>query len=782
MKREIKRPSSIVLALVLMFVTVLNSIPVTSKASGTGTYNEKTFADIGMDGDIENAAFNTNLTTWDKVALTGKVTFGEAEWDTVLVIGGIGTQDWLGIQLVPMNDGFYIASSMCDSTGTIGYTMKVGDSTDLLISNDAFGGESLLGQTVKLRLTFDYIETGIKMGITINDNHIQDVILGASVEDETVTAKDVIGSYVLGYNISVSSEKKENEPIEYTEKTFADIGMDGTIANSVFNTNLTTWDKVALTGEVTFGSAEWDTVLVIGGIGTEDWYGINIVPMNDGLYINSTMCDSTGTTGYTITIGDSTELLIGNDAFGGKSLLGKTAKMRLTFEYTETGIKMGITINDNFIQDVNLGASVEDDQVSAKDVIGSYVLGYNISVASKKTDGDDNKPGDSGQGEPVEYTELTFDDIGMQGFISSSVYNTKLSTWDKVALIGELTFGEVEWDTALVIGGIGTQDWIGIQIVPMNDGLYIVGPMSDTNGTGYTITIDDGTELLIKNDVIGGESLLGKTVKLRLTFEYTDTGIKMGVTINDKFVQDVNFGKALEDNSVNAKDIIGTYVLGYNITLLSKGTEEDENNQTPEELGYKEITINSFSLPYNATYAPGQNEENHRVATYVGSSLDMTYLNTDITFGAEQGEQYINYASADGWRGINIRVKGGALHFSNADTGTGVAYTAEELGLTSLMETFNLKLAVDMGTFSKCNHWSGEILPQCDEIKVCIWINDKMIAKDIVFNDVVMAGNGIGIYTLDHKITLGTPIAARVGIDFSLFGYTKQWKNEIKAK
>jgi len=190
-------------------------------------------------------------------------------------------------------------------------------------------------------------------------------------------------SIVLNYMPSVS---KANDTTEFTELTFSDIGMDGTIENSVFDAKISTWDNIALIGNVTFGLTEWDTVLVVGGIGTKDWFGINLAPTNDGLYITSPMCDSTGTTGYTIKIGDSTDLLIDNNAFGGESLLGKTVKLRLTFTYTDTGITMGVTIDDKFIQDVNFGVSQEDESINCKDIIGSYVLGYNITVASEAND------------------------------------------------------------------------------------------------------------------------------------------------------------------------------------------------------------------------------------------------------------------------------------------------------------------------------------------------------------------------------------------------------------
>lgn len=154
----------------------------------------------------------------------------------------------------------------------------------------------------------------------------------------------------------------------------------------------------------------------------------------------------------------------------------------------------------------------------------------------------------------------------------------------------------------------------------------------------------------------------------------------------------------------------------------------------------------------------------------------------DVAFESDKSVSYINYASADGWRGINIRAKDGALHFTNADTGAGVAYTAEVLGLTKLTEKFNLKIGIEMGSFHDRDHWSGKVLPHCDEIKMSIWVNDKLIARDVIFKDVAMAGNGIGIYTLESAITIGTPRSANIGIDFSLFGYTKDWKQEIKKQ
>ena len=101
-------------------------------------------------------------------------------------------------------------------------------------------------------------------------------------------------------------------------------------------------------------------------------------------------------------------------------------------------------------------------------------------------------------------------------------------------------------------------------------------------------------------------------------------------------------------------------------------------------------------------------EGNMKYAIYALSSLDMTYLNADVTFQKAQDGDSIRYASADGWRGIMITAIKEGLKVENAETGQGVFYTLEQLGLSKMTEKFNLKLGVDMGTFSMGTNSKGK--------------------------------------------------------------------------
>ena len=171
------------------------------------------------------------------------------------------------------------------------------------------------------------------------------------------------------------------------------------------------------------------------------------------------------------------------------------------------------------------------------------------------------------------------------------------------------------------------------------------------------------------------------------------------------------------------------------------------DDPTPESLGYTRITIEDFGIA-EGTYAKGASSSNHRAGTYSGSGLDMTYLDADLSFDATDAQTSLRFASSNGWAGIQICTKGGNLRIFDALVGGGKTYTPAQLGVTSLTEVFNLKLGVKVGEKDSAG--------KCD-ITYCLWINDKLIDRDITLSGVGSTGKMLGIYTPSGTITIKIP-------------------------
>ena len=713
-------------------------------------YQEVNLMDFGLCGVIESSSVPTNLQSWDGIAVSGEVKTKPTAGTSAIMIGNDGTKEWRGIQLQPVKDGLQVACVLRGTDSKNHYMQTDGDYQSL-ITNDEAGVKSFLGCTLNLRVTFDYVEAGIQMRLFVSEKYVRTVLITDSFRNSEMNVKDHIGTYILGYGLELDSN--------YSEVNLSDFGISGTVENTIFPTQLDSWDKIALSAKVTFKSIAGTSAIMIGNDGTKEWRGIQLQPTKKGLQVACVLRGADSKNHYMKTDGDY-QSIITNDEAGVKSFLGKTVDLRATFDYVDEGIQMGIFVNGKYARTVLITSSFKKADMNVKDYIGNRILAYGLEVSSP-------------------YQELTFDSLGFEGS-ENQMQDTKLEQWDKVAVTGELTWGKKHAQSALCIGHLGTSAWYGVQFSARDTGLSVACILPDENGTANYMRMNGKSEVIISPTVAGLEKFLGATVKMRVTFDYMEQGIKLRVLVNDRLVETIEITDSTKNNNKIAKDYIGSYIYATGVKFAEY--IEPIVQQTPEELGFKMITINSFVLPHNATYAPGINRQNFKTATYVGPNLDMTCLDVDITFEKEEGNRILTYASADGWRGITIACWNGTeLLFRNAEfkNGGSVSFTAEQLGLKSFSERFNLKIGLDMGDFSEGVNKKGNPEQQCDEIKLCIWINNTLVAKDVVFTNVIMAGNQIGIYVPDSGITLETPKKAKQGVDYSLFGYSEEWQKDI---
>ena len=158
------------------------------------------------------------------------------------------------------------------------------------------------------------------------------------------------------------------------------------------------------------------------------------------------------------------------------------------------------------------------------------------------------------------------------------------------------------------------------------------------------------------------------------------------------------------------------------ITLATQILPIEQN--TPEELGYERVTIADFNLP-EGTYNIFMES-----AEYKKGSLNNKYLDINLIM-PETNSAMITYAGNSQWYGFRIYTSGGNLIILSTLDNRAVYYTPERLGLSSITEPFNMKLATKFG--------EGYLSGICDA-SYCLWINDVLVAKDVTY----FAADGMG--------------------------------------
>lgn len=305
---------------------------ISSKAASAGYtgYRELTFSDFGWQdqnvtgGNIEGSA---GLTSWDKVAFTGKVTMsGSGAEDHYMRFGS-----WGGLTIRSYDQGIILTNGT--NTGNMIENSNNDSNNWVYLS----AGENIQNKEITLRVTFDYVNTSnLKVTIFVN---------GANIGYGIFANRDFSSNYNLlvwaasGQTVAIASTHYVPSPVTYQELTFGDFGLaDQTITNATQegSAGLTSWDKVAFNGTVTMpGNNAEDHYMRFGS-----WGGMTIRSYDQGMIITN------GTT-----TGDMIEnsnkdgnnwIYIG----AGENITNKEVKLRITFEYVnESDLLVTLTIN-----------------------------------------------------------------------------------------------------------------------------------------------------------------------------------------------------------------------------------------------------------------------------------------------------------------------------------------------------------------------------------------------------------------------------------------------------
>lgn len=359
--------------------------------------------------------------------------------------------------------------------------------------------------------------------------------------------------------------------------------------------------------------------------------------------------------------------------------------------------------------------------------------------------------------EELGYSRITLGNLGIaNGTYDDNAVRTALVAGGihQTYLDVDVSFGgSIDASSGIKIANTSATSWDGIRIGVLDDG-RLTANYTAINQEIFTITASEA-----------GVNSFADTFNLKVAVKIASNASSKDVTlslwINDVLVK--------RDVLVSGLTAIGDYagILTWNGASVTIGRPVDEpeepipdENPTPEALGYTLITMRDLGIA-NGTYTG-----NAVTTAEYADGLNNTCLNVDMSFGgsidASSGIKIANTA-ATSWDGIRI----GLL----ADGKLAVNYTAtnldfftltpEEAGVDTFTEIFNLKVAVKIEESASAGH---------KDVTVTMWINDKLVKRDVTLFGLSAIGNYAGVLTWNGaSVALATPEQTPEELGYSRF-------------
>ena len=583
----------------------------------------------------------------------------------------------------------------------------------------------------------------------INDQLVLDHLL---VGDLTGMG-DYVGILTWGgASVSVITQETPEE-MGYTRYTMADLGIaDGTYADNAVRGAIPAVGvnggyldaDVAFTYLPDSTTADSSTGVKIGHTGPASWDGLRIA-LADGDKLTVRSAANNGEI-FTLSAAEA-----GVETFTETFNLKVATKMEDVTEGYKN-VTISLWINDKLVK--------KNVQTGGISNIGDYAgiltwFGAGITVASpvvevlpeetepeatepevtepEATEPEVTEPEADPTPEELGYSRYTLEGMG----IADGTYNTNAVTCAAPAnglnnayLDVDVSFsGAADGSSGIKIANTGATSWDGIRI-GLADG--------DQLTVRYTVS---NLELKTIAPADVGLTSFSETFNLKVATKVVDSAtegakdVTLSMWINDKMV--------IDHMLIGGVTGIGEYagILswgGASITVMSK--------QSAEEMGYTRYTLAGLGI------ADGTYNTNAVTCAENANGLDNAYLDVDVSFSGVDGSSGIKIANtaAGSWDGIRIGLADGDLLTvrSAANNGEIFTLTAEEAGVETFTETFNLKVATEIELVSEGYH----------NVTITMWINDQLIKKNVQTGGISGIGNCAGILSWNGaSITVATP-------------------------
>ena len=581
--------------------------------------------------------------------------------------------------------------------------------------------------------------------------------------DTESTAKSWIafGAFRLSYEApEVDPDEDDTEdptPEEptYEELTFSDwsnyVGVveGSNIYSLEGHDEITSLDGVAISGTVNFNGSRW---LRIGGTEAVKHGGLWLGNHSAGLWMTPQGIGGSG---------DFFPMM----AVEWDEIKNTEITLRLTFDMAEDGSSWTIGV---YINDVKKG-SYDIEGLNP----GLYIGIDSTITVDMGTEDDDTPGGTTTPTVPTEpdltktYTELTFSDWGIKDgeFISAYAYDLKngATSLNGIAFNGKLNFNEASsWVR------IGAPDgWAGLLIRAKANVLVIDSEVSGFNTLDYTIPYAE-------------KNLFAEEFELRLTFDYdSDNNVILGVWIDGEFQQYI--GYAGMASAMGTKLLIDTAT----VTIADVGETDTDEDTTPTEKAtlpenLTEVTFSSFGIA-DGTYqykeglfaTEGQYARPLSSSMFSGDIYIPDGSRVDIRYGGLTSRWFglIFANTADG----KFYMEGIA---DNKNVTDSYVFNPAKAGTEFIGTWFNLKLTTEL--------IDSDDDGAKDDVKLGVWFNDVLYNNTYIeLQDYAQyLGNNLGVYvrTAESSIMLKSDNTIYMGVDFTLFGFTRNWEKELGLK
>ena len=630
---------------------------------------------------------------------------------------------------------------------------------------DKLSGVDVVGGSYDLKISILYTDdTTMEIGLWFNDVLYDNKYVTVDVSEKT---KDKLGLYMGitsvtgGGTITLQNpDSQEVLPSEYTTYTHGDFGVpygtytaaNGAAAASGSVKGIANFDKTILHfPKISF---EGDVDLNFAGMSSWEGFKLRAVSKTGALQLGS---------GYSQFITSPVDL---TDEVAGVDVVGGSYDLKISILYTDaTTIKMGIWFNDVLYDNKYITVDVSE---KTKDKLGLFIGVTSITGGGAiRLESVGGNPGGSDEPDkpknPGIYTELTFSDWGIVDgeYIPAQSYNlkNKLTTLNGVAFNG--TFDYSKKNTYMRIGS--KDGWQGILIAGRNGGL-----MADCEIQGFS-----------SQDIMIGyttKNLATEAFKLRLTFDLEDRNVWMGVWIDDEFQRYITY-KGMAD-SMGTKILFDASGLIVGDVKIGAGEEDEKPTgslKVPKD--FQEVTFKSFGIK-NGSYR--YNDKNLSAMGESMFSLDRTVFSGDFYIPSGHYVDFRYGGVSNNWFGLVFSpTADGKIYMQGvASEGyvTDIYIFNPQKAKTALQDTwFNLKLSTEILDSDKDG--------KKDDVKVGIWFNGVLYnEKYIYLQDYAQyLGTRMGVYvgSKDGFLRLKSDTSVYVGIDFSLFGFSRNWDKEL---
>ncbi|MDO4650738.1 MAG: hypothetical protein Q4B26_19040, partial [Eubacteriales bacterium] len=208
-----------------------------------------------------------------------------------------------------------------------------------------------------------------------------------------------------------------------------------------------------------------------------------------------------------------------------------------------------------------------------------------------------------------------------------------------------------------------------------------------------------------------------------------------------------------------------------------EGGDGTTNPTQQPDSSFKKITFGNFAIQ-NGKYS------------YIGAKLgaegsyifnvNETVFSGNFHFSKEFGADFRYGGNGNPWNGLRFWTTGdGKLYMQDATEKTEIYTFHPMYAKTQLVDnTFNMKLSVEFVDSD------GD--KKKDDVKLGVWFNDVLYKNEYIYlkDYAKELGNMCSVYVQkkDAWIQISSDSSVYVGVDFTLFGFTRNWKKELGIK